>query len=117
MQIQAGKKQIEVKRLAKARKTNNFPDLLFFASGKVARPGSTAKFRIKLTDGGDKIKEWKKKVEYTEDFGNMFEGALLTKDDITGDFGLKFEVDTGAGYQTLDPVDAQEMVGGPICGR
>jgi hypothetical protein len=112
MEIKFGNQVVAIEMLAAAARANNFPDILFFAAGKVATQGAKAKFRIKLSDGSSVIKKWNETVEYTDAggtaFGNFFDGYLLKKDDIAGNFGIEFEVNTGSGYQKLDPVAADQ---------
>lgn len=121
MQIRINRQEYSIDQLRAAAGTNNFPDILFFASGKVATPGEKAKFRITLLDNGSRLKRWSDEVEYTgidgQAFGNMLEGYLLKKDEVSGSFEIVFEIKVpGSGYQPLPPVDLQPVAAGPIQG-
>jgi hypothetical protein len=119
MKATSGKKQVEVASLVQAARANNFPDILFFAGGKVTVSGGESKFRIRASlvngDDSDKIKQWGEEVKYTDPgYGNMFDAELLKRDLIEGDtFDFKFEVSTGGDYQEWEPVSWQ-IVEGPL---
>lgn len=118
MDIAIGTKTYSYKPLKSAARANNFPDLLFIASGKVGKPGAKAKFRITLKDGGGTLKKWSQTVEYTEVdggvYGNMFDGFHYKKDDIQDGLEVKFEVNTGSGWQEIGATDAVSGELGPV---
>lgn len=76
---------------------NRFPDFLLFAGGKVTTSGDRVKYRVEWRDGNDRLKKWSETVEYTDPgggpMGNLFEGGLVRKDDLSGDgFDVIFKI-------------------------
>jgi len=119
MKARVGTKQLEIAGLVGAARTNNFPDILFFAGGKVTTASLEAKFRIRLTlrngTESDTIKKWNESLKSVPGgYGKMFEAKLLKRDLVEGDeLEIKFEVDTGHGYEQWTPVDVQTVEGPP----
>ncbi len=105
-------------RLTALADGNAFPDLLFFAAGKVAAPGGKAKFKVKVGDNGTTLKTWTRTVEHTElqgtPFGNFFGSEIISRDDLTGNFQIEVQIDGApvnpAGLIQVD-VDALKGLG------
>lgn len=121
MKINIQSKGFSIDGLESAAKKNSFPDLLLIAGGKVAKAGGKAKFRITASMNGTRLKRWQVTVEYTPaggvPTGNMFEGYLLTKDNIEGQqIDLKFEIDTGSGYVEYLPASVENIESPPLGG-
>jgi hypothetical protein len=92
MQLRLNGKSIDAFSKSRlATRANRFPDFLLIAGGKVATAGDRVKYRVEVRDGNDRLKKWSETVEFTDPgdgpMGNLFEGGLVKKDDLS-DQGL-----------------------------
>jgi hypothetical protein len=119
MKATVNTKQFELTGLADAARANKYPDILFFAGGKVTVAGLEVNLRIRITllhgDKRETVKKWSETVKLIPGgYGNMFDAKLLKRDLVDGDhLEFSFEVDTGSGYDAWIPVDLQRVEGPP----
>jgi hypothetical protein len=116
MKIQIGNQELSFDAVSLTSTASKFPDLLLIAGGKMETPGKKAKFKIDFKDNGSSLKKWNSQTDYGEIngtiFGNMFEAALITKDQISGNFELKVEINGKAVEPSSGfPIDAGNMKG------
>lgn len=97
MEITINGKAAELPALAAAAAGNSFPDILIFASGKVATQGMRSKIRVTISDGSNTLKAWTKTVEYTDAqgtvYGNFTGAEVISRDDLTGNINIEVQID------------------------